>query len=108
MKRLMFMILTLAMLFVVVAGCEKTPEGSVDETLIQLSGSQKESLDVAPAGETLTIRFTAAADWTVRVAGKADWLKISPAEGAAGMARVNVEVSVNDSGSERTAVIELC
>lgn len=30
MKRLMFMILTLAMIFVVVAGCEKTPEGSVD------------------------------------------------------------------------------
>ena len=108
MKRLMLIILTLAMLFVVVAGCEKTPEVSVDETLIQLAGSQKESLDVAPAGESLTIRFTAAADWTVRVAGKADWLKISPAEGAAGMARVNVEVSVNDSGSERTAVIELC
>lgn len=108
MKRLMLMILTLAMLFVVVAGCEKAPEASVDETLIQLAGSQSESLDVAPAGESLTIRFTAAADWTVRVAGKADWLKISPTEGAAGMARVNVDVSVNDSDSERTAVIELC
>ena len=66
MKRLMLIILTLAMLFVVVAGCEKTPEVSVDETLIQLAGSQKESLDVAPEGESLTIRFTAAADWTVR------------------------------------------
>ena len=32
MKRLMLMILTVAMLFVVVAGCEKIPEGSVDET----------------------------------------------------------------------------
>lgn len=108
MKRLMLMILTVAMLLVVVAGCEKTPEGSVDETLIQLAGSQKEILDVAPAGESMTIRFTAAAEWTARVAGKADWLVISPAEGAAGMARVNVDVSVNDSDSERTAVIELC
>ena len=108
MKRLMLMILTVAMLFVVVAGCEKAPEVSVDETLIQLAGSQKENLDVAPEGESFTIRFTAAADWTVRVAGKADWLEISPVEGVAGMARVNVDVSVNDSDSERAAVIELC
>lgn len=108
MKRLMLMILTVAMLVFVVAGCEKAPEVSVDETLIQLAGSQKENLDVAPEGESFTIRFTAAADWTVRVAGKADWLEISPTEGAAGMARVSVDVSVNDSDSERTAVLELC
>ena len=108
MKRLMSLFFTAVVLSLVLLSCEKTPDPVVDDSLIELSGSQKDNTEIKPEGESVTIRFTAAEAWTIRAKGQADWLEVDPAEGAAGMARVKVKASVNDTPEARTAVLEIC
>lgn len=91
-----------------IVGCEKPSEVVVDDSMVVLADSQKDDITVNPSGETLTIRFTAALDWTVRVPEGADWIEVSPVEGVAGMARLKVKADVNESQSKREAVIEIC
>lgn len=91
-----------------IVGCEKPSEVVVDDSMVVLADSQKDNLTVDPSGEILTIRFTAALDWSVRVPEGSDWLEVSPMEGVAGMARLKVQAGINESKSKREAVIEVC
>ena len=69
-----------------IVGCEKPSEVVVDDSMVVLADSQKDDITVNPSGETLTIRFTAALDWTVRVPEGADWIEVSPGSGWNGQA----------------------
>lgn len=93
-----------------IAGCEKNSEEieAVDDSMIVLADSQKDNIVVDPSGEILTIRFTAAAQWSVRIPDGSDWLHPTPEAGEEGMVRLKVVADKNETDAARTGVIEIC
>lgn len=60
-------------------------------------------------GGTVNVTFTASEAWTAKaVNNRADgWLSISPESGTKGNGKVTLSVSENDSGSERSATVQI-
>lgn len=105
MKRLLYIFLPL---FALIMFCGCTPEDV--ETLegsIELSGDQKELVQISPDGGSSYIRFSSLLDWTVEVVGDGSWLQLSQTEGTAGAARIRLDVGRNESSAKRSVVLNL-
>lgn len=104
MKRLIYLLLPLAAL-VMLCGCtpEEEPVGA-----IELSAGQKELMQISPDGGSDYIRFSSLLEWTVEVVGDGAWLQLSQTEGAAGSARIRLDVGRNETSAKRSVVLNLC
>lgn len=85
------------------ASCEKTVEKEIvldNETELASSDAVKGE------GGSFTLKFTAPDAWTAAVEGTAEWLSVSPKDGAAGAASLAMTTTENnESLDERSAVI---
>lgn len=110
MQKTLFVLLSV--MLVACGGEEKVnlpdePEAPKAEITLAEGTDEYPLLDAS--GGTITLRFTATADWKATVGNvrASSWITVSPASGKAGDALVTISVAANDGTDERTASVFL-
>lgn len=83
------------------------PEQQVGNAQIELANTQKDVVVAEPSGDSFNIRFMSSSAWTATVEEDANWITLNPTEGEAGTGKVGVNVSRNESESDRTATVKI-
>lgn len=108
MKKLLF----LSFLFLMaVIGCTKgdDPAGSDDQSdKLELNSGMSDNIVLDPEGSFTNLRFNAPADWHIEMSEDAQWVEISPLEGAAGKGRIKIKAEANDTGADRVGQARIC
>lgn len=90
-------------------GCSDSSDDEPGQTTPDNTGVSGESWDgdqtVSAKGETLTLTFTASADWTVN--NPSTWLTVTPTKGKSGQNTITVTANSNSTDKERTATVLL-
>lgn len=102
----------LSVVLVACSGEEKVnlpDEPEIPEAEIALAEGTDEHPLLDDSGGTVTLRFTATADWKATVGNvrASSWITVSPTSGKAGEASVTISIAANDGTSERTASVFL-
>lgn len=101
MKRLFFMMSAAILL----AAC--TPQDNAPAASIELATGQEAVITLESGGDIDVVRFTSSKEWRIEMSDDADWLEVSPLQGEAGSARVNVKAEINRSPEKRTALMNI-
>lgn len=101
MKRTLFILLAAV---VSLCGCEGV--GSSLEGQIQLLSGSKDKISIKPEGGWANLGFSSALDWSIRLSE--EWLKVNPAEGGPGNARISIGAEANESSEAREGVVYIC
>lgn len=110
MQKALFVLLSVVL--VACSGEEKVnlpDEPETPEAEITLAEGTDEHPLLDDSGGTVTLRFTATADWKATVGNvrASSWITVSPTSGKAGEASVTISIAANDGTSERTASVFL-
>jgi thiol-disulfide isomerase/thioredoxin len=102
----------LSCLLMFFAGCTEITGNPDDEKVpesgIELANGMSSSVVLHPKGSFVNVRFNSAADWHVELPADADWLEVSPLEGAAGTGRLKIKAEANLTGQTLTAEVHVC
>lgn len=102
----------LSCLLIFLAGCTEIPENTDDEKIpesgIVLANGMSSSVVLHPKGSFVNVRFNSANDWHIELPADADWLEVSPLEGAAGTGRIKIKAAANLTGEKRAAEVHVC
>ena len=109
MKRNMFVLPVLGLLFLLCQGCSEDKEENPTPESPSITVESGEDMPVfETAGGTAALTFTATSDWTASVDGAASgWLSVSPASGGAGTYTLSLVTTANDSYDERNASVTI-
>ena len=109
MKRNMFVLPVLGLLFLLCQGCSEDKEENPTPESPSITVESGEDMPVfETAGGTAALTFTATSDWTAAVDGAASgWLSVSPASGGAGTYTLSLVTTANDSYDERNASVTI-
>ena len=87
-----------------------TPDPEPDEPAIVIPDTEDTAPVIAQEGGTVTVSFTASADWTAEataVTRALDWVSVQPTGGKAGDVTLTITTQPNDTYDERNAAIVL-
>ena len=102
----------LSCLLMFLAGCTEITGNPDDEknpeTGIELGNGMSSSVVLHPKGSFVNVRFNSANDWHIELPADADWLEVSPLEGAAGTGRIKIKAAANLTGEKRAAEVHVC
>lgn len=105
-----FVLLSCLLMFF--AGCTEITgnpdDEKIPETGIELGNGMSSSVVLHPKGSFVNVRFNSANDWHIELPADADWLEVSPLEGAAGTGRIKIKAAANLTGENRAAEVHVC
>jgi len=109
MKRNVFVLPVLGLLFILCQGCLEDKEENPAPESPSITVESGEDIPVfETAGSTASLTFTATSDWTVSVDDAASsWLSVSPASGEAGTHTLSLVTVANESYDERNASVTI-
>ena len=92
-------------------GCTDLITGSdTKKASIEFAENQKLTVNVAPEGETIDIRFWSAKAWTAQISTEStdnDWLQMIPATGQGGDSVCKIQFKRNDTGLTRSVSLTI-
>ena len=109
MKRNVFVLPVLGLLFILCQGCLEDKEENPAPESPSITVESGEDIPVfETAGSTASLTFTATSDWTVSVDDAASsWLSVSPASGKAGTHTLSLVTVANESYDGRNASVTI-
>lgn len=104
MKRIALVLTAILAIFTACTDPAQTEDGPAGQ--IELASSSKDRIELPSDGGTTNLRFSSSLNWTIECSE--GWVKITPTEGEAGMARVSIGADANETPETRTAVVNIC